>query len=852
MAYDKDVVVIGAGFAGLYAVHKLRNEQGMDVQAFDAGSGPGGTWYWNRYPGARCDFESVHYSYSFSDDIQREWQWTERFAGQPEILAYLEFVADRLDLRRSFQFDTRVTSVVWDEAQNLWVVTTDRGATCTARYVVTAVGNISIPKTPEFTGLEDFQGQLLATNNWPQERVDLTDKRVGVIGTGASGIQLISEIADQVGHLTVFQRTPQWAVPLNNWAVEPEQRRWLAENHEQVRAGTRQSYGGAPYELPRPSALLDSAEEQRATYDKFYDHGGGFRMLVSTYGDIMTNKASNDTMAEYIRGRIRGRVKDPKTAEMLSPTDHPYGSKRPPMESDYFEAYNRDNVVLVDVGSTPIERLTARGVKTADAEYELDVVVLATGFDTFTRPLIAMNITGRDGVTLEEKWPAGPKTYAGLGIDGFPNLFTVCGPQSATALYNNAVAIEDSVDWITGAISYLRESGATTMEPTPEAVHAWDVLTTGVMNRTLLPLAQNSWWMGGNVEGKPRAAYIFAGGAPLYLQIMNQISTRGYRGYAIDGVPSPVPPLVRLDPAVSGVLTALYNPLYKPLEDRTPEEYRELSDMMQMLQLPGPDVQVQTVEQPDARVYAPATADASSRRPVVVFFHGGGFIGGDLNLVDNTCRRLAADNDAIVVSATYRLAPEHAYPAAHDDSFAAVRWVHEHIAQYGGDPDQIVVMGESAGAALAAAAAIEARDAGIHLAAQVLVNPLTDPEAATPSRTEFADGPFLSAQAVAASWGAYLQGATTADRAALLRVKDLSGLAPALILTAELDPLRDEGEEYGRALAAAGVPADVHRIDGLFHGLFTLTAIVPLVHEMNAIIDQFIARVVAPTAAVGS
>ena len=262
----------------------------------------------------------------------------------------------------------------------------------------------------------------------------------------------------------------------------------------------------------------------------------------------------------------------------------------------YFEAYNRDNVVLVDVGSTPIERLTARGVKTTDAEYELDVVILATGFDTFTRPLIAMNITGRDGVTLEEKWADGPKTYAGVGIDGFPNLFVVCGPQSATALYNNALAIEDSVEWISKAIGHLRDSGAKVMEPTPDAVRVWDALTTGMINLTLLPQAPNSWWMGGNVEGKKRAAYIFPGGAPLYRTITNQISTRGYRGYTIDGVPTPVPPLVRLDPAVAMVLTALYNPEYKPLEERTPEEYRALSQMMQLMQLPGPDVRVETLE----------------------------------------------------------------------------------------------------------------------------------------------------------------------------------------------------------------------------------------------------------------
>ncbi|SDH61948.1 flavin-containing monooxygenase [Pseudonocardia oroxyli] len=839
MAIDKDVIVVGAGFAGLYSVHKLRNELGLDVQAFDAGGGPGGTWWWNRYPGARCDFESIHYQYSFSDEVQRDWEWTERFAGQPEILRYLEFVAEKYDLLRSFRFRTRVISVVWDDEGQFWTVSTDDGASTTARYVVSGAGSLSAAKHLEFTGLEDFRGQVLRTNEWPAEPVDLTGKRVGVIGTGSTGIQVIPEVAKVAAHLTVFQRTAQFASPLGNEPVEPEQRRWLADNHEQVRAGSRMNFLGAPYERPRPSALMDSPEERRKTYDEFYGKGG-FRILASTYGDLLFNKASNDTIADYLRDRIRDRVDDPKTADLLCPTDHPYGTKRAPFETGYFEVYNRDNVELVDVSSSPIERLTETGLKTATGEYELDIVILATGFDVFTGPLMRLGIVGRDGLTLEERWADGPRGYTGLQMHGFPNLFVVAGPLSATALYNNALSIEDHVDWIHGAIRHVREQGATTIEPTVEAEQAWGELCSGLVDLTLLPQAASTWYMGDNIVGKPRVAYVFPGGAPLYRAITDQITDRGYGGFSIDGSAVPVPPLVRLDPAVAVVMSGMLNPDYKPLELCTVEETRAQFEAMAMLQIPGPDMRVENLEDPRVRVYVPGET-TDEPRPVIVEYHGGGWIAGSVDAVDNTCRSVAERTGAIVVSVDYRLAPEHPFPAPYDDSVAALRWTYEHIAEFGGDPGSIVVMGDSAGGNLAASVAVHARDTGIPLAGQILMYPAIDPAADTVSRQEFADGPVVSATAGDLMWGAYLAGHDVTPQAAPGRVADLSGLAPALVITAEIDPLRDEGEDYARAMRAAGVPVEQHRLDGLIHGVFGMSAVVPRVAEIYEAVGRFVA-----------
>ncbi|MBL6750527.1 MAG: alpha/beta hydrolase fold domain-containing protein [Nevskia sp.] len=847
MRTDCDAVVIGAGFAGLYAVHKLRDELGLTVQGFDRAGGPGGTWWWNRYPGARCDIESVHYSYSFSDEIQRQWQWTERFPAQPEILSYLEFVADKLDVRKAFQFDTKVTSIVWNDANQKWTVTTEAGTTCTARFVIAASGNLSTPKArSEFPGLDRFQGEVYATSDWPHDGVDFTGKRVGVIGTGSTGIQVIPEIARQARHLTVFQRTANYAVPLCNAPIEPAQRRWNAENWRQIRGKSRQRFLGAPYELPEPSALAASPEQRRARYDRLWSEGG-FRMVSSSYADILTDEQANETAAEYVRERIRQRVRDPKVADLLCPTDHPYATKRAALETDYFVTFNRDNVSLVDVRSAPIEEITATGIRTGGRDYELDVIVLATGFDAVSGPLLGLGLVGRGGVKLGDRWAAGPKTYLGIATAGFPNLFTITGPTSAVALYNNPLAIEDHVEFAAAAIKFVLDSGSGTIEADEAAEGAWKTLVEGILNLTLLPRA-NSWYMGANVPGKPRAAFVFAGGAPLYRAMCADVVARRYAGFRIGGAAaSRVPPMIQLDPAVAMVVGAMLIQEMKPLEDCTLEETRAAVESFAMMQTPAPaDVRVAETTYPGpsgnraVRIYQPA---AEGPLPVIVYFHGGGFIAGSIDMCAAPCAALAKELQAIVVTPSYRLAPEAPFPAATDDTYAAVCWAAEAIQRYGGDPERIVVMGESAGGLLAAVAAQRARDQqGPALLAQVLLYPTTDAEADTASKIEYADGPVLSAAAARGMWAAYLGDPARAASplASPGRAKSLAGLPPALILSAECDPLRDEGEAYGRALQAAGVPARVQRLGGLVHGVYNMSAFVPRVKEINAAIGRFL------------
>lgn len=836
MAKEHDVVIIGAGFSGLYAVHKMRDQLGLDVQGFEAAGGVGGTWWWNRYPGCRCDFESVHYSYSFSEELQREWEWTERFASQPEILSYLEWVADKLDLRKAFQFDTRVQSVTWDDASSRWLVATDDGQTCAARYVVSCVGILSLPKSPEFSGSETFQGELYRTSSWPHHPVSFEGKRVAVIGTGSTGIQVIQEVSKQAAHLTVFQRSPTYAAPLRNAAVEPAQRRWNADHHAELRYGSRRRFIGVPYDLAAGPAALFSPDQRRQTLDKYYDVGG-FPLLVSTFNDILFSQEANDTVADYVRERIRGRVKDPKTAELLCPTDHPYGSKRPPFETDYFEVYNNPNVDLVDVREAPIETLTPTGLRTSVAEYDFDMIILATGFDALTAPQVALNITGRDGLTLKDKWANGPASLLGSQIEGFPNFFMVVGPQSTGAFYNAPLATEDAIDFNAGLIDYARKANVTTIEPTEDAERTWGELCTGLLNLTLMPKAEKAWWLGGNISGKPFGAYMFIGGAPLYRAYQADIAGHGYSGVALDGKAAPLSPLLKLTPPAAMVLGSMLVGDPKPPEEMTLEDMRAQMNMLRMLQLPGPQIRVETIDRPNARVYIP---DADGPLPVIVYYHGGGFLGGSLELADSPARLMAANLGVIVVAAGYRLAPEHPFPAATDDTFQALEWVHKNIADFGGDPGKVVVMGDSAGATLAAIAAIRARDAGIRLAGQVLLCPAIDPESSTASRAEFANGPLLTEDAVKGMWATYLAGAEVGSLAAPSRAASLAGLPPALVVTVELDPLRDEGEDYARALENAGVSVTAHRFAGLYHTALTMTAVIPEVQTLYALIGDFL------------
>ena len=852
---DVDAVIIGGGFAGLYATHRLRNILGLQVQSFDAGSGPGGTWYWNRYPGARCDIESFWYSYSFDDDLQREWRWTERFAAQPEILAYLEHVADRFDLRRSYEFETRVTSVVWSDTDRCWTVGTDTGRSVTARFVVAATGALSEPKADEFAGVDDFRGEVYRTSAWPHDGVDLSGKRVAVIGTGSSGTQTIPEVARVAAHLTVFQRTPNFSCPAGNRPLTDEEVKETVANYPALRATSRQNFIGAPYPQGHPSALLVDEDVRRQTYDQYYD-GGGFRMVLSTFGDLLVNKQSNDTAADYIRDRIRARVRDPKVAEALCPgDDHPYGTKRAIFETDYYETFNRDNVTLVDVRATPIQTITPNGLRTTTDDFEFDVLILATGFDALTGPLLAMNVAGRDGVRLTDVWSNGPRTYLGLAVPGFPNLFIITGPQSPSVFSNMPMSIEDHVEFVADAITTLRERGAGVFEATDEAAQEWQTLVLGLADQTLFPQAKSSWYTGANVPGKPRVLMAFAGGVPLYRAICAEVEGNGFGGFAIDGSATPSPPMIDLDPAVAFVLGAMLIQDPRPFDALPLAEQRAAIEGLRFLQLPRREsVRVVATSYPSGdgqrpvRVYIPDGGEAD--RPVVVFFHPGGWITGSIDVSEEPCAAMADELGAVVVAPSYRLAPEHPFPAATDDTVAALHWVAATAREYGGDPHRIAVAGESAGATLAAVAAQRLRDeGGPALAAQVLLYPPIDPDADTASRRRYRNGPILTTAALEQMWTQYLQdpAAKESPLAVPSKAASLEGLPPALVLTVEVDPLRDEAEGYARQLADAGVPTEVVTIPGLVHAALNMSAYVPRSAEiLHAVVDYLRANLAAP------
>ncbi|MFD6859216.1 flavin-containing monooxygenase [Rhodococcus sp. NPDC060090] len=530
---DVDVIVVGAGFTGLYALHKFRDLMGLSTRVFDAAGDVGGTWYWNRYPGARVDIESVHYSYSFSEELQQEWHWSEKFAAQPEILEYLNHVADRFDLRKDITFETRIESVVWDDDARFWTVTTHTGETVTGRYFISGAGNLSVPKTPEFPGIDAFAGETYLTGNWPHGGVDFTGKRVGIIGTGSSGIQAITEIAKEAGHLTVFQRTPNYATPIGNAPTDETEMAQVKANYKELRDAARKHFLGVPYDQVQDSALEVFAHERRRVFDERWD-AGGFRLFIDSFRDILFDKEANDTVSEYIRERIHERVNDPEVAKLLAPVTYPYATKRPPLETNYYETYNRDNVTLVDVKNAPIEEITTSGVRTGGIEHELDVIVLATGFDAMTGPLLAMGIVGRDGLRLEDKFADGPRTYLGLMMHDFPNLFLITGPQSPSVLYNMPLAIEDHVDFAAASIEYLRGRDLDTIEPVADAENAWVEHCAELANSTLMPNT-DSWYMGANIPGKPRVCLVYLGGAPTYRAKCAEVIERGYEGFTLVG-----------------------------------------------------------------------------------------------------------------------------------------------------------------------------------------------------------------------------------------------------------------------------------------------------------------------------
>jgi len=533
-AGELDALIIGAGFSGLYQLLCLRDRLGLSAQVLEAGEGVGGTWYWNRYPGARCDSESHSYAYYFSEELLQDWTWSERYPAQPEILRYLNHVADRFDLRRDIRFGARVTAAHYDAAANRWHVRTESGDRYTAKFLITAVGCLSSANIPDIPGLDGFTGRWYHTGQWPHEGVDFTGKRVGMIGTGSTGIQAAPVIAASAAHLTVFQRTANYSIPARNAPLTEEFKRWAKENAAEIRRVMHSTPNGHPFAIADRSALDVSPEARQAIYEAAWEKGG--LQFRATFRDLLLDKTANDTAAEFLRAKIREIVKDPATAAKLADIDHPFATKRPPIDTGYFETYNRDNVTLVDVRATPIECITPTGILTRDGkEYPLDIIVFATGFDAMTGPLLRMDIRGRDGLSLREAWQAGPRSYLGLQVAGFPNLFTITGPGSPSVLCNMPVAIEQHVEWITHCIAHMRAHGMERIEAQPEAVDRWVEHVNEAANATLLPQAKHSWYLGANVPGKPRVFMPYAGGMARYREICANVAARGYDGFTLSG-----------------------------------------------------------------------------------------------------------------------------------------------------------------------------------------------------------------------------------------------------------------------------------------------------------------------------
>jgi cation diffusion facilitator CzcD-associated flavoprotein CzcO len=526
---DVDVVVVGAGFAGIYALHKLRS-LGLTTRLFEAAPEVGGTWYFNRYPGARCDVESADYCYSFSDELQQQWSWSEKYAAQAEILRYLNWVVDELDLRDGITFNTRVTSAVLDQQALHWAVTTDTGETVSARFCVMATGPLSAALTPDFPGLSTFAGEVYHTAHWPKEAVDFTGKRVAVIGTGSSGIQSIPIIADQADSLVVFQRTPNYSVPAGNRALTDEDVADYKAGYDERRRLSWRSGGGSPH-LPHPKLTMEAtAEERRVVFEKRWELGGV--LFSKTFSDQLTDIDANDEARRFYEEKVRAVIDDPEVADLLIPNDHPIGTKRICTDTNYFQTFNRSHVELVSVRKTPIESIDATGINTSDARYDVDAIVLATGFDAMTGALGKIDIVGRDRHKLRNDWADGPRTYLGLCVDDFPNLFLVSGPGAPAVLANMVLHAEAHVNWIADAITYLDDHGHTAIEATADAVEDWNAELNRRADASLFTRA-NSWYLGANVPGKPRVFMLFIGGFAAYLDICNEVVSAGYKGFTL-------------------------------------------------------------------------------------------------------------------------------------------------------------------------------------------------------------------------------------------------------------------------------------------------------------------------------
>lgn len=825
---DFDVVVVGAGFAGLYLLHRLRG-MGLNATVLEVADDVGGTWYWNRYPGARCDIESLDYSYSFDTDLEQEWEWSEKYATQPEILRYLNHVADRHDLRRDICFGTNVSRAQWHEETSTWQITTDRGVTnpgnvIECRWFVMATGCLSMPKVVDIEGVHRFDGLTYSTSRWPHDGVDFAGMRVGLIGAGSSAIQSIPEIAKQADELTVFQRTPNFSIPAGNRPLRRREVDDVKRRYSEYREEARWSRGGVPKPVPVDSARSLDAEERTARLEAAWEEGTLIGFLT-TFTDSAINQESNDLVAEFVRGKIREAVDDPEVAELLCPTSYPIGTKRLCLDSDYFAAYNLAHVTLVDLRAEPIKAITEHGINTAEGSFEFDALVFATGFDAMTGAIVAVDIAGRGGVALADKWRHGPTTYLGLTVPEFPNFFMVTGPQSPSVISNMAVSIEQHVEWITDCIGDMREQGFDTIEATATAQAGWQQHNQDCADITLYPKA-HSWYMGANIAGKPRVILPYLGGVGTYREICNEVAENGYVGFSLSGPErrqSSDAIVRRLQPDVSILLTMMSELGLPPIESMTASDARAFVVATAELRPSGPEVGEIIDGTYDGaagelsyRLYRPPT---SGPHHVAVYFHGGGWVLGGADADDPLCRDLCINSDLIIVSCDYRHAPEARFPAAAHDGFAAVQWVHANVELLGAAPGAVAVCGWSAGGNVAAVACQLARDSGgPEISGQVLIAPVTDCDWSRASYGENADGYVLTRPLMEWFWDHYCDvGDRTHPMASPLLADDLSSLPPALVVTAEFDPLRDEGNAYAAALEAAGTPTRLMQLRGQIH-----------------------------------
>jgi len=833
---DVDVVIVGAGFAGMYQLVRARRA-GLRAVVLETGDDVGGTWYWNRYPGARCDILTVDYSYSWDPDLQDEWIWSERYATQPEILSYAQFVADKHDLRSDIRFNTRVTSAAWNDDTSRWTIHTDNGDDVSARHYVMATGCLSMPKVPDIEGTDRFAGEVYFTSTWPHDGVDFTGKRVAVIGTGSSAVQSIPLIAAEADQLTVFQRTPNFSIPARNGPISDDRMAAFRADPVTYRAEARLSAAGVPREIPLEGALMVSDEERLARYDAMWE-AGELLGVTGTFNDTLANAESNETLRAFIHDKIRSTVDDPDVAEALCPTNHYVGTKRACLDSNYYETYNLPHVRLVDLRTNPISTITETGLVTSDPDggnggdvggdesFEFDAIVFATGFDAMTGAIVGVDITGRDGVTLKEKWANGPVTYLGLMTAGFPNLYMITGPGSPSVLSNMMVSIEQHVDWIADTMIHLRDHGHDTIEPTELAETKWAEHNNEFAGLTLMPTA-NSWYMGVNVPGKPQVFLPYPGGVGRYRATCDEVIRRDYLGFALDGPTgrSVNDGIIRaLKPDVQVMLEMMAELELPPLETMGVEGARGFMEASGAAMPPGPEVgEIVDGTLPGAdgsmleyRLYRPTT---EGPHPLVAYFHGGGWVLGSATSDDPLCRYLCVNSNSIIVSVNYRHAPEARFPAAVDDGLAAANWIADHAEELGGIAGQLAVVGWSAGANVAAVTAQQAKLAGAPaISGQVLLNPVTDGTTERPSHTDNADGYALTMGVMNWFWDHYCDPADRSDpKASPLLANDLSGLPQALVITCEFDPLRDEGNAYADALAAAGVAVQHLQCPGQTH-----------------------------------